>query len=216
VGRTGLIASARRFGTAEVEQEDMPTDPNPTPDWPARLAETWTAFHRWLMRPRVRLSVTGVTLLFIGGLLLTNSVWTLPLVIVGALMVAIAWMGHRLEGRFAVEWGEAGTELAFRASIKAAHPELESPSARSLDVVTPARSAAAPVKAEPEAVIEGEAHTVEIDVAELKALIAAVESAETSPPRPATAAPDAPGEDIRVTRVTSIGERRAEAASDTP
>jgi hypothetical protein len=196
----------------------MPTDPtNPTPPWPAQLAATWSAFHRWLMRPRVRLCVTGVTLLLIGGLLLTNSVWTLPLVIVGALMVAIAWMGHRLEGRFAVEWGETGTELAFRASIKASHPELESSSARSLSAGTPARGAAVPVKAEPEAVIEGEAHTVEIDVAELKALIAAAESAETNVPAsapPAAAAPDAPGEDIRVTRVTSIGERRAETASD--
>ena len=36
-------------------------------------------------------------------------------------MVAVAWIGHRLEGRFAVEWGEAGTQLAFKATIKAAH-----------------------------------------------------------------------------------------------
>jgi len=64
-------------------------------------------------------------LLVIGALIISNSVWTLPLVIGGALMVAIAWIGHRLDGRLVVEWGEAGTELAFRATVKAAHPVPE-------------------------------------------------------------------------------------------
>ena len=42
-------------------------------------------------------------------------------------MVAVAWIGHRLEGRFAVEWGETGTQLAFKATIKAAQPTSETP-----------------------------------------------------------------------------------------
>ena len=81
------------------------------------------------MRPRVRLTLTGALLLLVGGLIATNTVWTLPLVVVGALMVAVAWIGHRLEGRFAVEWGETGTQLAFKATIKAAQPTSEIPGA---------------------------------------------------------------------------------------
>jgi hypothetical protein len=132
------------------------------------------------MRPRVRLTLTGVLLLLVGGLIAPNTVWTLPLVIVGALMVAVAWIGHRLEGRFAVEWGEAGTQLAFNTTIKAPHPAADAPAAeltRALDDV-----------------IEGEAHTVEINVRELKALIAAAEAApaaEAPPAAPAAPAPPA-------------------------
>lgn len=194
----------------------MQADPQRTPNWAAQLAAIWSSFHTWLMRPRVRLSVTGVTLLLIGGLVTTNSVWTLPLVIVGALMVAIAWMGHRLEGRFAVEWGPAGTDLAFRASVKPAAPAPEIPVRTSSGADEPAGShpanapgphAAEPHAAGPDEVIEGVAHTVEIDVAELKALIAAVESAEAQ-----TAPPDAAGPDIRVHRMAQGGERPSEAA----
>jgi hypothetical protein len=116
------------------------------------------------------LCLIGLLLLLLGGLVLTSSMWTLPLVIVGAVMVLIAWIGSRLDGRFAVEWGASGTQLELRAQIKAAKPER------------PALSRTVPVAPgfEPEDadVVEGEAHTVEIDVAELKALIAAAETAE--------------------------------------
>jgi hypothetical protein len=165
------------------------------------------------MRPRVRLTVTGALLLLVGGLIATNTVWTLPLVIVGALMVAVAWIGHRLKGRFAVEWGEAGTQLAFNATIKAAQPTSDTPalvpassgaptSGRRVELVRPAGD-----------VIEGEAHTVEINVTELKALIAAAEAAE-----PAEAAEagergergepgEAPARDIRIRRLADEADR---------
>ena len=51
------------------------------------------------------------------------------------------------------------------------------------------------VTTEPDDVIEGEAHTVEIDVTELKALIAAAESAEAP-----SAATQAAAQDIRIRR----------------
>jgi hypothetical protein len=99
-------------------------------------------------------------------------------VIVGAMMVGTAWIGHRLEGRFAVEWGQAGTQLAFRATIKAArHAAGDAPALTAAVTAAPGTA---------DDVIEGEAHTVEIDVAELKALIAAAEAAE---PPPATTVP---------------------------
>lgn len=125
-----------------------------------------SAAAEWVARARVRLSLTGVVLLVFGALL-TNSVWTLPLVIAGALMVAVAWIGRRLEGRLAIEWGPGGTQLAFRATIRPGG----GPDPRQV------MPAGALVRAEPDVtVIEGQAHTVEIDVAELEALIAAAEA----------------------------------------
>jgi hypothetical protein len=123
--------------------------------------------YRWLLRPRVRLTVTGLALLLSGAAFFTSSVWTLPLVIAGTVMVAIAWLGSRLEGHFTVEFGSDGTQFHCGARIKP-HPALAPPPLR------PAVTAAPKPVAVPEAeVVEGSAHTVEIEVAELEALIAA-------------------------------------------
>jgi hypothetical protein len=162
--------------------------PKPTPsDAPLsteRVMAALSSFHDWVLRPRVRLTLIGVGLLLIGALMLTNSVWTLPLVIVGALMVAIAWVGHRLEGRFAVQWGESGTELAFRAQIRAPgttrRPILLDPPSPDRDPPPVDKPAAR----EGDDVIDGNAHTVEIEVAELEALIAAADLRDTQDPAP--------------------------------
>ncbi len=144
-------------------------DPKPSP-WPDRLQAVaeWVGDH--LNRPRVRLCVIGLVLLLLGALVFTSSMWTLPLIIAGAVMVLIAWIGSRLDGRFAVEWGEGGTQLELRAQIKAPKPERPA-----LARTVPVAPGFEPEDAE---VVEGEAHTVEIDLAELKALIAAAETAE--------------------------------------
>jgi hypothetical protein len=145
------------------------------------ITAAWSSFHHWIQRPRVRLTVTGAALLLIGGLMMTNSVWTLPLVIVGVLMVAIAWIGPRLDGRFALQWGENGTEVAFRARIRPAEPvrpALAPPAPESPDP-DPDREA----RPETPKVIEGQARTVEIEVAELEALIAAAETQDDKPGR---------------------------------
>lgn len=145
-----------------------------------QLSAVASSIHAWLSRPRVRLIVTGAMLLLIDGLFLTNSVWTLPLGIVGALMVVIGWVGGRLDGRFTVEWGETGTQLEFRARIAAPPPPRAS-----LPPASPLSRALLdmPQPTAPDAgMIEGEAHTVEIDLAELEALIAAAETAEAESP----------------------------------
>lgn len=166
---------------SDCEDESKLTGSEPAPhvesssergrEKPGRLSAGAVSLVEWLARPRVRLTVTGVILLLVGGLLVTSSVWTLPLVIAGGLMVVIAWIGCRLDGRFAVDWGETGTRLEFLAEIKAAQP------ARSALPQT-ASSSQYVSTAEPEdaEVVEGEAHTVEIEIADLKALIAAAES----------------------------------------
>jgi hypothetical protein len=145
--------------------------------------------------------VIGVVLLFVGGLLVTNSVWTLPLVIAGALMVLIAWVGHRLEGRLAVEWGDAGTQLEFRAQIRAAEVPPEA-----LADATPRLVSAAEPEHDDATVIEGEAHTVEIEVAALKTLIAAAETAGAE-----TAQAEASAQAARILRVAHGGGRSSEA-----
>ena len=152
----------------------------------AAWREHTAAAGRWLTgqlrRPRTRLGVIGAILLLLALLGITTSMWTLPAVIVGAAMVLIAWIGSRLEGRFAVAWGEHGTELEFRAEIRA--PEAPArPQPAATEVTAPRLATLA--KLEDRGVIEGEAHTVEIDVAELKALIVAAEAAEADGQRPA-------------------------------
>jgi len=187
-----------------------------TPAWVDSLTSAAASFHAWLMRPRVRLTLTGVLLLLIGVLIATNTVWTLPLVIVGALMVAVAWIGHRLEGRFAVEWGEAGTQLAFKATIKAAQPTTETPALGPAASAVPAPARRIELARASDDVIEGEAHTVEINVTELKALIAAAEAAEAGDVAAAPEAGEAPGSapaptssvrDIRIRRLAEEPDR---------
>lgn len=180
-----------------AESSAPPGDPSagshPSHEWPERVSQAARYTGQWVARPRVRLCLTGALLLVIGGLFVTNSVWTLPIVVVGALMVVVAWIGHRLEGRFAIEWGETGTEFAFRATIKAAasaHDEHAAPALSADEPPPPGLESPARFD---DGIIEGEAHTVEIDVAELKALIAAAEA-------PAADGPGAPATDIRIRR----------------
>ncbi|HEY5430810.1 MAG TPA: hypothetical protein VIK04_16965, partial [Solirubrobacteraceae bacterium] len=141
--------------------------------WPARLRDLADAVGQWLARPPVRLALMGVLLLAIAGLFVANSFWTLPLVIVGVLMVLIAWVGSRLHGHFVVEWGESGTQVQFRAQITPARHQHK----RVIAVPAFTRPPGLPDR-EP---IEGEAHTVEIDIGELKALIAAAEADDAGP-----------------------------------
>ena len=156
-------------------------------DWPERVGGVARYTGQWVTRPRVRLTLAGGLLLLVGGIFITNSVWTLPVVVAGALMVLVAWIGHRLDGRFAIEWGETGTELAFRATIKAAAPARDASTADQ----NPHQALQAPAGGD-EDIIDGEAHTVEIDVAELRALIAAAEASAQTAVSPAT--------DIRIRR----------------
>jgi hypothetical protein len=178
-GVEASAAAGSAMPTSEVPVAHTDAAPLPGPERQAtssvdELSAVVSSIHAWLLRPRVRLIVTGAMLLLLDGLFLTNSVWTLPLVIVAALMVVIGWVGGRLDGRFTVEWGKTGTQLEFRARIAAPPPARASlPPAASLprapDMPQPTRQDAG--------IIEGEAHTVEIDLAELEALIAAAETA---------------------------------------
>lgn len=180
------------------------TPPPPPRLWLDHAREVTGYLARWLSRPRVRLTIIGVLLLLIGGVFVTSSVWTLPLLIAGVLMVAISWVGHRLDGRLAVEWGPAGTRLEFRAQIKAAdsaHPALSAASGGPRQIASSTEAELADAE-----VVEGEAHTVEIEVGELKALIAAAENAEAE-----NAQTDAWAHASRNLRVANGGARSTES-----
>jgi hypothetical protein len=175
---------ARQSASIPGPQADpgQPTAVSPNP-WHERLSDAGGWLGAQLRSPRTRLCLVGVILLLAGVLRLISSVWTLPLIVVGIVMVVIAWVGSRLDGRFAVEWGKGGTQVEFRAQIKpptpVAHPVRLSPipsaQAQQLRTPGPARSGVANSD-----VIEGEGHTVEIDVAELKTLIRAAEALESA------------------------------------
>lgn len=195
---SATTAGAPPATTAGEQSSEAAADTPSPPAWAHWVTTTGSSLYAWLMRPRVRLAVTGALLLLV-GLIATNTVWTLPLVIVGALMVAVAWVGRRLEGRFALEWGEGGTQLAFRATIKPAQPTTDAPAlpATSQAGSTPVRRVE--ISRGSDDVIEGEAHTVEINVGELKALIAAAEAAEEREP--------AAVRDIRIRRLADDTDR---------
>jgi hypothetical protein len=153
--------------------------------WHERLLSFAGWLGGYLRSPRTRLCVVGVILLLSGLLWITSSAWTLPLIVVGIVMVVIAWVGSRLDGRFAVEWGEGGTKLEFRAQIKppppVAHPVRLSPIPSAVPSAPPSqRRTQARSELDDGNVIEGEGHTVEIDVAELKTLIRAAEAREAA------------------------------------
>lgn len=143
--------------------------PAATPsEWEGRFRDVFGALVGWLTRPHVRAVLVGVVLIVLAITVLDHSVWTLPLLIVGLVMVIVAWVGRRLEGRFAIEWGEDGAGFEMRARFKASEP---APAARASSAALPE----APLPA-----IEGEAHTVEIDVVELRALIDAAQRREAA------------------------------------
>lgn len=165
------IGAAKRAASppaaADASQAPAPppatSKPRPRAAWFETVAPYLSAL---LARPSARLIATGVALLLIGGLLTPNSVWTLPVVIIGAVMVAIGWVGRRLDGRFCVEWGQAGTELEFRARIASSPHQrstLAQPSSSTEGMPAPAT-------------IDSTAHTVELELAELEALIGAAET----------------------------------------
>jgi hypothetical protein len=85
--------------------------------WWDRIEGALSRLGTALSRPPVRLAVAGILVLLVAIMIVPSSVWTLPLVIVGALMVLVAWVGSRLRGHVLVEWGETGARLDFHAEV---------------------------------------------------------------------------------------------------
>ena len=170
-GETAPSAGAPTEPSDRAEQTKAPPQPvrGPSP-WPARGAAVATAAQRGFARPRVQLTVLGSVLLLLAAFVVTGSAWTAPLAVAGILALVVAWFGSRLDGRLMLEWGESGVTFELKTDINAP----ERPRQRVESLAIPRRLDAVSDGA---LVIEGTAQTVEIDIAELKALIALAEAA---------------------------------------
>jgi hypothetical protein len=170
---------------APSRPEDRRSRPSTPPFEALERVGRWTA--ALLSRPRAKTLIIGAALILVGAIIVTHSAWTLPLVLVGIIMVIVAWMGSRFEGRLVVEWSEAGAGFELRARVKPASVTgaplaLSAPhrggagAATSIATDAAAASALDAAKATVEAVeavetIEGTAHTEEIDAIELRRLV---------------------------------------------
>jgi hypothetical protein len=160
--------------TEQAERAAQTTTPpqavrGPSP-WPARGAAVARATQRALARPRVQLTALGSVLLLLAAFFVTGSAWTAPLAVAGILALAVAWLGSRLDGRLMLEWGESGVTFELKTDINVP----ERPRQRVESLAIPRRLDAVSADA---LVVESTGATVEIDIAELKALIALAEAA---------------------------------------
>lgn len=139
-------------------------------------------------RRGLRVALAGAVVLLVALRLGTDSALSVPLLIVGLVMVTVGAMGPRLRGRFSLEFGPDGTSIEVQTHIaapgKTAAPVPALPVAPErprIALVHPAP--AAPVAAEPSpeqepapadaVVVEGHGETIEMDVEQLRALLAA-------------------------------------------
>lgn len=179
-GTPTASTSAPTEGARSASGRFVPPPPPPASsqerpsELPRHLAKASRLAGRQLLRPRVRVALLGAALILAAVLWVDGSLGTV-FTVVGIVMLLVAWLGSRMQGRFVVEWGENGTKLEFDAGLKPA-PEPPKPALNPARTSAPGLTAAAtPQDAD---VIDGEAHTVEIDVEELRKLIAAAEAAE--------------------------------------
>ena len=191
---------------ASVDAPDAPSvEGPPTPAPPTReRGQQLERILRWtgtkLIQPRPRTVVVGVLLILVGTLAVSNSFWTFPLILVGVLMIVVAWVGGRLEGRFAIEWGEAGAGIELTARLRAPSPvRLQITPGASSPAITASATPSRPVGGTaqdpaPAAVetVEGEAHTMELDARELRALVAAIEAQAAALEDSGRVSPDTP------------------------
>lgn len=190
---TGASASEPTPGPTAADPTPTPTGP-PLAERAARKAgqgieQGARAAWRGLAERRgLRVALAGAVVLLVALRLGTDSALSVPLLIVGLVMVTVGAMGPRLRGRFSLEFGPDGTSIEVQTHIaapgKTAAPVPALPVAPErprIALVHPAP--AAPVAAEPSpeqepapadaVVVEGHGETIEMDVEQLRALLAA-------------------------------------------
>jgi len=129
------------------------------------------AWHALSTRRGLRIGLLGLALVLLGVLYLGgDSAWTVPLVVIGAVMILIGLLGPRLSGRFSLEWGAEGTVIEFRTEVT---PPTPAPRILAPPFPFAPDPPQVPQKVPSAQVIEGEGETIEFDVAQLRALLAA-------------------------------------------
>lgn len=89
-----------------------------------------------------------------------SSALSLPLFVIGCLMIVRGVLGPRVSGKLTVEWGSDGTSFSFTSRI--APPDAQK---------VLAAPSEAPMVAEEIELIEGSAETIEIEVSRLQELL---------------------------------------------
>ena len=177
VGRGGGERE-RTEGDHDHREEPRPSAPNNesmAAEQPQHSSETMRQLSRGLAhawrelnaRRGLRVGLLGAFLVILGAYLGGGSALTAPLLVAGLVLIFLGALGPRLSGRLHVEWGAHGASIDLRTEVAApgVHPRPELP-------------AAAP--AEPK-VIESSGETVEIELAELQALVDAAGGAAPEP-----------------------------------
>lgn len=138
-------------------------------------------------RRGLRTVLVGVILTLLALQLGSDSALALPLLIVGIVMLIVGAMGPRLRGHVGLDFGPEGTAFTMHTHVAppgrklAAAPVADSelPARPRIALVPTAVAAAQPVVPEAEPadadVVESSGETVEIDVAQLRALLEAEE-----------------------------------------
>ena len=132
------------------------------------LAAAWRELRD---RRGLRLTLAGLALLVLAVYLGGGSALTVPLFIVGGMLIAGGLLGPRLSGRLVVEWGPQGTTIDFHTDVASA-PQVEA---------APPPAPALERPAGPPQVLEGRGETIEIEVAQLEALMTSARP-EAEPP----------------------------------
>ena len=171
--------------TAQAESPKAEPDPQPEPSPPppanepspieraghgvvSALGDLWS-------RRGVEATIGGVLALAAAVWLGGGSALTVPLVVLGVVLLLVGILGRRLRGRVSLEWGPSGASFDFSAAI--------APPGRTRVPDAPSRAGAAlpaPPAEEPEdaEVVESTGETIELEVESLRALLAARDAAD--------------------------------------
>lgn len=128
--------------------------------------------HALIERPGLRLAVIGAGLVAAAFELGSGSALSVPLLVVGLVMLVVGVLGSRLRGRFVLDFGPGGMVIEARAEV-APPPQatLALPPKPRITLVTPTPDE--PSVYDEDDVIEGHGETIEMDVAQLRRLLAA-------------------------------------------
>ena len=136
-------------------------------------AQAKTVWRELVERRGLRIAVAGVVLILAALWIGTGTALGLVCGIAGAVMLLVGAMGPRLRGRVSLEFGPGGTSFELTTHVAPPGRVLIAPSPDE-DLGRPQISLVPAIVPEPEEalVVEGSGETIEIDVEQLKRLLA--------------------------------------------
>lgn len=133
---------------------------------PTVSSGTGALIERLIENRGFRVAVIGVAFVIAGLQLGVDSAWTVPVFIIGAILICAGVLGTRLSGRLAIEWGAEGASFEMRAKVVAPEPTPNTIEDGQLSV-RDTRS----VDSASDTVIESSGETIEIDLDQLREML---------------------------------------------